>query len=114
MRDDRVRLRDILDAIARIEKYAVRGRQHFEQDELVQTWIVHHLEIIGEATRGLSAALRSSHPQVPWAQIIAMRNILIHAYFGIDLDEVWAAVERDLPEFKRQIQSTLAQLGGAE
>lgn len=49
MRDDRERLQDILDAITRIEKYAVRGREAFENDELIQTWVVPHLQIIGEA-----------------------------------------------------------------
>jgi uncharacterized protein with HEPN domain len=51
MRDDRERLLDILEAIERIEKYTSKGREVFEDDELIQTWVVHHLEIIGEATR---------------------------------------------------------------
>jgi uncharacterized protein with HEPN domain len=49
MRDPQERLRDILDAITRIERYTGRGRDAFEQDELIQVWIVHHLQIIGEA-----------------------------------------------------------------
>ena len=51
MRDERERLQDILDAIAAIEKYAARGRAAFERDELVQTWIVRHVQIIGGATQ---------------------------------------------------------------
>ncbi len=78
MRRDRQRLEDILEAIERIEKYASGGRESFDRDELVQTWIVHHLQIIGEAARGLSDEFRSAHPDVPWAQIAAMRNILVH------------------------------------
>ena len=54
MRDDRERFLDILEAIENIEKYALRGKTAFESDELIQTWIVHHLQIIGEAVRGLS------------------------------------------------------------
>ena len=53
MRRDRQRLEDILEAIERIEKYATGGRANFDGDELVQTWVVHHLQIIGEAVRGL-------------------------------------------------------------
>jgi uncharacterized protein with HEPN domain len=53
MRDPQERLRDILDAIARIERYAARGRHAFDQDELIQVWIVHHLQIIGEAAAQL-------------------------------------------------------------
>ena len=107
MRRDRQRLEDILEAIERIEKYASGGRESFDRDELVQTWIVHHLQIIGEAVRGLSDEIRSAHPDIPWAQIAAMRNILVHDYFGIDLEEVWAAVVRDLPQLKAKIAAAL-------
>ena len=108
MRRDRQRLEDILEAIERIEKYASGGRAIFDRDELVQTWVLHHLQIIGEAVRGLSDEIRSAHPDIPWAQIAAMRNILVHDYFGIDLDEVWAAVVRDLPQLKAKITAALA------
>ncbi len=111
MRDDRERLLDILEAIERIQKYASRGRKAFESDELLQTWIVHHIQIIGEAARKISDVLCTSHPEVPWPQIIAMRHVLVHDYFGIDVEEVWATVERDIPELKRQIKAILRELG---
>ncbi len=65
MRDDRERLNDIVDAIERIQRYASRGRDAFEREELLQTWILHHLEIIGEAVRELSPAIKSTHPEIP-------------------------------------------------
>ena len=108
MRDDRERLLDIQEAIERIEKYASHGRDAFEREELIQTWVVHHLQIIGEASRSLSDGFRSSHPEIPWSQIIGMRNILVHHYFGIDVAAVWAAVERDVPSLKRQIQTIVS------
>ena len=111
MKRDRQRLEDILEAIERLEKYASGGRDSFDRDELVQTWIGHHLQIIGEAVRGLSEEVRSVHPDVPWAQIAAMRNILVHDYFGIDLEEVWAAVARDVPALKVKVAAILS--GGA-
>lgn len=107
MRDDRERLQDVLEAIERIEKYSAKGRKAFESDELVQNWIVRHLQIIGEATRSLSLDLREKHPDISWSKIIGMRNILVHDYFGIDVDVVWSAVERDLPELKRKITALL-------
>jgi uncharacterized protein with HEPN domain len=110
MREDRERLRDILEAIARIDKYAAQGRAVFESDELVQTWMVHHLLIIGEAVGRVSDTLRGHHPEVPWSQIVAMRNILIHRYFDVDAEEVWAAVERDLPDLKRAIEAITQEL----
>jgi uncharacterized protein with HEPN domain len=100
-------LEDILEAIERIERYAARGRAAFEADDLIQVWVLYHLQILGEAARKLSDALRQGHPEVPWAQIIAMRNILVHDYFGLDVVEVWAAVERDIPDLKRKIESIL-------
>ncbi len=107
MRDDRERLQDILEAIERIERYASRGREEFLKDELIQTWVVHHLQIIGEAARKLSEGIRSSHGAVPWPAIIAMRNILVHDYFTVDVEEVWSTVERDLPCLKSEIISML-------
>jgi uncharacterized protein with HEPN domain len=112
VRDDRARLLDIQEAIERIERYAARGRTAFEQDELIQNWMVSHIQIIGEASRALSDDLRERYPRVPWRATIGMRNILVHRYFGIDLDAVWTVVERDLPSFKRAVAAILSELGG--
>lgn len=110
MRDDREKLRDILDAIERIEKYAVQGRQSFKQNELIQSWFIQHLQIIGEASRVISADIREQHPEVPWSQMIGMRNILTHNYFEIDIEVVWSVAERNLPSLKRQIEIILQEL----
>jgi uncharacterized protein with HEPN domain len=107
VRRDDERLQDILEAIARIERHAVNDRDQFDRDEMLQTWYLHHLLIIGEAVRALSPELRSRHPEVPWPQIIAMRNIIIHEYFGIDRTEVWNAVKRDVPTLKGHVQRLL-------
>lgn len=96
------------DAIARIERYAARGREVFFADELIQTWIVHHLEILGEAARALAPELKARYPKIPWKEIGAMRNLLIHSYFRVDPQEVWAVVERDLPALKQQIANVIA------
>ena len=50
----------------------------FDQDELIQTWVVHHLQIIGEASRGISQSFRDQYPTIPWTKIVGMRNILVH------------------------------------
>ncbi len=88
MRRDQERLRDILDAIEKIERYIPRGRAAFDNDELLQTWMVHHILIIGEAAARVSPAFRGLHTAIPWRQIIAMRNLLVHAYFTVDIAEV--------------------------
>ena len=92
MRSDREKPLDILEAMDRIERYVVFGKERFETDELVQTWFIQNLQIIGEASRSLSQSTRDLDPTIPWKQIIGMRNILTHAYFEIDLDLVWTAV----------------------
>ena len=103
MRADRERLLDILEAIDNIARYAARGEAEFNRDELIQTWILHHVQIIGEAGGGLSEQFRAEHADIPWTQIIGMRNILVHHYFGIDKDAVWAVVQQDLPDLKRKL-----------
>lgn len=100
----------MLDAIEQIEKYAVKGREAFERDELIQSWIVRHIQIIGEAAAGVVEHTQQMHPEIPWRQIVAMRNILVHAYFRIDIDEVWGVVERDIPTLKKLIKAALAAM----
>ena len=107
MRDSRERVLDILQAIERIEKYASGGRASFEQDELIQVWILHHLQILGEAINSLRPDLQARFPEIPWAPIVGMRNVLVHQYFGIDTDIVWSVVERELPNLKVQFQKIL-------
>ena len=114
MRDDSERILDMLEAVDRIERHSGKGREAFQEDELIQTWVVHHLEVIGEAASKLGQDFRNTYSEIPWPQIIAMRNVLTHEYFGIDLDEVWQVVERDLPELKQnlnKIREELAQRG---
>ncbi len=110
MRDDREKLRDILEAIERINRYAVQGRQNFEENELIQVWMIQHLQIIGEACRSLSSDARNRNPELPWSRIIGMRNILTHNYFEIDLDVVWSTVDNDLPDLKRKVEAILQGL----
>jgi uncharacterized protein with HEPN domain len=107
MRDDRQRLLDVQEAIANIEEYATRGKEIFLRDRLIQVWFVHHLQIIGEAAAGLSRELRERNPDIPWGAAIAMRNMLVHEYFGIDLEEVWKAVTQDLPKLMRSVERIL-------
>jgi uncharacterized protein with HEPN domain len=110
MRGERDRLLDILEAIERIEKYAIEGKSAFEADELIQTWVVHHITIIGEACRSLSDDFQAHYANIPWADIIGMRNILVHHYFGIDTDAVWSVVEHDIPELKFNIETILKNI----
>jgi len=107
MRGERERLLDILEAIERIERYAVRGKKAFLQDELIQNWMVNHIMVIGEACRNLTTEFQARYADIPWMDMVGMRNILVHHYFGIDLEAVWSVVDRDIPELKQNILGIL-------
>jgi uncharacterized protein with HEPN domain len=110
MRDDRARLRDILEAIERIGRYTVDDPDEFEKNELVQNWVIHHVLVIGEAANGLSENLRAATPQIPWSAIIGMRHVLVHHYFDVDLDVVRMVLTRDLPILRPQIIALLERM----
>lgn len=110
MRGDRIYLLHIRDAIARILDYTSEGKEAFFQDTRTQDAVVRNLETIGEAVKNLSVELKSGHSDVPWRRIAGMRDKMIHQYFSLDLQIVWAAVERNMPELKHQVDTILQNL----
>ena len=72
--------------------------------------VIRWVEIIGEAARGVSEELRQAHPEVPWRQMVAMRNVLIHGYFDIDVDLVWSVAQNDLPKLGAQVRAIVEEL----
>ena len=113
MKDDRVYLLHVRDAIEAIVVYTSAGRQAFQVDRKTQDAVIRNLEIIGEAVKRLSDAIKDAHPEVPWRQIAGMRDKLIHDYFGVDLDLVWEVIDRHLPPLRRTVATILAGAGGA-
>ncbi len=71
--------------------------EEFQQNELLHFAVVKLIEIMGEASSKITQATRDAHPEIPWRDIIGMRNRLIHEYFRIDLETVWDVVENDIP-----------------
>src|SRR5437868_12206218 len=98
------------EAITRIEHEQTTGRSAFLADPKVQVWMIHHIRIIGEAVRPICDELTHLDPVIPWAQIVGMRHILVHDYFGVDLDEVWNVVEKDIPSLKASVIRLLQDL----
>lgn len=107
MKDDRIYLLHIRDAIQQILDYTQPGRASFFADRKTQDAVVRNLEIIGEATKRLSQSLKDAHPDIAWKPIAGMRDKLIRDYFGINLQLVWDVVDRDLPALERKITQLL-------
>ena len=93
-----------------VRSFVERGRDIFFSDPLVQSAILHRLALLGEACRGMSRELRFAHPDVPWTQIIAFRNVLIHEYFGIDLVLVWEVAAFGMDEIEAGLNTILVTL----
>ena len=110
MRNPAERLRDILEAIAAIERHQYGDKATFERNELLQAWFLRRLQIIGEAARALPIEVRTLAPDIPGPKIIGMRNVLVHGYFDIDTDIVWQAVTNDVPDLKPTVLSLLGRV----
>jgi uncharacterized protein with HEPN domain len=104
---DQERLEDILEHTRLIRRHTGGGREVLD-DEVTQAAVTRWIEIIGEAAGAVSAELRVAYSEVPWRDLVGMRNILVHAYRRVNLNLVWRAVER-LPEIERQLVAILAQ-----
>ena len=110
MKDDRIYLQHIRDAITRILTYTASGRDAFLATPQAQDAVIRQLEIIGEAVKHLSAELRQQHPDIPWKRIAGMRDEMIHEYFGVDLNIVWNVVGQHLPAFSQGIERLLRDI----
>ncbi len=108
MKDDRVYLEHIRDALADIATYTSAGRDAFFDERIRQDATLRKLEVIGQAVKNLSEESKSRRPQIPWKQIAGMRDKVIHDYFGVNLEIVWAVVEKDLPQLERAVRDLLA------
>ena len=108
MKDDRAYLEHIRDALADIATYTSAGRDAFFDERIRQDATLRKLEVIGQAVKNLSEESKSRRPQIPWKQIAGMSDKVIHDYFGVNLEIVWAVVEKDLPQLERAVRDLLA------
>ncbi len=105
-------LSDIKEAIKRIALYIEKmDYERFLQDIKTQDAVVRNLEIIGEAAKNVSNGLRKEYPQIPWKELAGVRDRLIHHYFGVNYDIVWAIVREELPQQLVKIGEILSKMG---
>ena len=108
---DRLYLTHILGAAADVVDFTAPGRVAFFADKKTQAAVIRQIEIMGEAVKRLSPELTAAEPIIPWRQIAGARDRLIHGYFNVDLDAVWAMVEQDIPMLRTQILRIIASMG---
>lgn len=102
---------DIVECCDLLAKYTKGVKEsEFESDICLQDAIFRRVEIIGEATKNITNELKKKYSNVPWKTMAGMRDVLIHQYHGIRLDETWMVVKKDVPEVKKQIQKIIAEL----
>jgi len=95
---------DILEAIRKIEKYSKNlSLDKLKKDEMIQDAIIRNLEIIGEAVKNIPVAVKDENPEIEWKKISGLRDILIHTYFGIDLEIIWGIIAEKLPPLKKKV-----------
>ena len=109
-RDYRVYLDDILEAIGWVQNYSSGlSYDSFQSDRRTVDAVVRNLEIVGEAVKQIPQDIRARHPEIDWKKIAGLRDILIHNYFGIDLEVIWDILENKLTPLQEAITQILAE-----
>ena len=110
-RDLKIYLADILESSDLIADYLKKiDYQKFSKDIGIQDKVLRRLSIIGEIARSLPKGFKEKHPKIPWERIAGMRNVIIHEYFGVEMQRIWKVAKHDLPEFRKEIKKILAEI----
>jgi uncharacterized protein with HEPN domain len=100
----------ILESISLIESYTKQmSKEDFLKSRQVQDAVMRRLEIIGEATKNIPNSFRKDNPGIPWREIAGMRDILVHEYFGVDLELTWKTVQENLPYLKKKLTQIISE-----
>jgi len=111
LKDDRIYLLHIRECLERINQYTVSGKDTFLSDTLIQDAVIRNLQTLAESSQRLSDFLKHKRPEIDWKNIAGFRNVVVHNYLGIDVEQIWDIVEKDLPSLKTTIDSMIMALG---
>src|SRR3989344_9668554 len=111
MKDSRLYLKDILEAIEAIEKFIKdKDFENFRKNDMISSAVIRKLEIIGEASKNIPDDIRKKYPDMPWKDMTGMRDRLIHFYFSIKYDIIWNTVKNDISRVKLLIKRILKDM----
>jgi uncharacterized protein with HEPN domain len=108
VKDDRLYLHHMLERCRRISQFIEPGRDGFLASQQIQDAVIRNVEVIGEAAKRVSTATRGLMPSLDWKAICGMRDVLIHDYIGVGLDEVWSVASSRIPELEKVLEQFLA------
>ena len=107
---DRVFIAQMVEAAeAALEFTEGRSKESVASDRLVGFAVVRAIQLVGQAARGVSEKVQAAHPEIPWRQMIGMRNVVVHDYADVDLGLVWKTVREDLPGLIRRLNAILEE-----
>jgi len=109
VKEDRIYLLHIRDALERILSYTAPGKQAFFVGPRTQDAVIRNLEGVGEAVKNFSDSLNARDATVPWKRIAGMRDKMIHEYFGVNLELVWDAIEQEVPRLQQKTEAILRE-----
>ncbi|MBU3942180.1 MAG: DUF86 domain-containing protein [Nanoarchaeota archaeon] len=103
-RDFKVYINDVLESIEKIEDY-IKGvsESEFKKNLQLQDAILRRLEVIGEAVKNIPQSFRNKYPKIPWKEIAGMRDVLIHGYFGVNIERIWKVAKEDILHLKNNL-----------
>lgn len=110
MKDDKFYIINILESIEKIQSYTKDGKDFFMANTLIQDAVIRNFEIIGEATKKISLDLRSKYTNIPWKNIAGLRDILIHDYLNVDINQVWNIIEFNLNELNLNLKRLINEI----
>lgn len=109
-RDYKVYLQDVVEAAGKVRSYTAGiSFKAFSEDTKTVDAVVRNLEVIGEAIKQVPDDVRSKHADVEWKKIAGLRDILVHQYFGIDVEIIWDIVQNKLPALEAQIRKVIEE-----